>query len=102
MKSVQISDLKNKFSGYLREVRKGEEIIVRDRNLPVAKIIPYVPDDPEEQERILVATGAMTPGRVRSEKEREEFLKRFWAMPAPKIPGRTAIQALLDEREEGY
>lgn len=100
MRSVQIGDLKNKLSGYLREVRKGEEIIVRDRNLPVAKIIPYVPDDPEEQERILIATGAMTPRR--SKEPREEFLKRFWAMPRPKVPGRIAIQALLDEREEGH
>jgi prevent-host-death family protein len=100
MKSVQIGDLKNRLSGYLREVRKGEEIIVRDRNLPIAKIIPYVPDDLEEQERILIATGAMTPRR--SKENREEFLKRFWAMPRPKVPGRIAIQALLDEREEGY
>lgn len=100
MKSVQIGELKNKLSGYLREVRQGEEILVRDRNLPVAKIIPYVPESLEEQERILIATGQMTPRK--STEPREEFLKRFWAMPRPKVEGRKAIQALLDEREEGY
>lgn len=101
MKSVQIGELKNKLSGYLREVRKGEEIIVRDRDLPVAKIIPYVPDSIEEQERILIATGQMTPPKNPSEDE-EQFWQEFWAMPHPKVEGRKAIQAILDERGEGY
>ena len=100
MRSVQIGELKNKLSGYLRDVRKGEEIIVRDRDLPVAKIIPYVPDSIEEQERILIATGQMTPRK--STESHEEFVKRFRALPRPKVPGRIAIQALLDEREEGW
>lgn len=100
MKSAQIGELKNKLSGYLREVRKGEEILVHDRNIPIAKIIPYVPDSIEEQQRILIATSQMTPRQ--STEPREEFLKRFWAMPHPKVEGRKAIQAILDEREEGY
>ncbi len=100
MKSVKIGELKNKLSGYLREVRRGEEILIQDRDIPVAKIIPYVPDSIEEQHRILIATGQMTPPK--STEPREEFLKRFRSRPAPKIPGRLAIQAILDEREEGY
>ncbi|HUY80447.1 MAG TPA: type II toxin-antitoxin system prevent-host-death family antitoxin [Acidobacteriaceae bacterium] len=100
MKSVQIGELKNKLSGYLRDVRQGEEIIVRDRNLPIAKIIPYVPDSIEEQHRILIATGQMTQSK--STESHEEFVKRFLARPRPKVPGRVAIQALLDEREEGW
>jgi len=59
MKTVQIGDLKNHLSAHLREVRKGEEIIVHDRNLPVAKIVPYVPDSIEEQQKILVAQGKL-------------------------------------------
>ena len=101
MKSVQIGELKNKLSGYLREVRKGEEIIIRDRDLPVAKIIPYVPDSIEEQERILIATGAMSPAKNPAA-DRNKFIKEFLAKPRPKVPGRAAIQALLDEREEGW
>ena len=101
MKTVQIGELKNKLSGYLREVRKGEEIIVRDRELPVAKIIPYVPESIEEQERILIATGAMRPAKNPPE-DREKFIKEFLAGPRPRVPGRAAIQAILDEREEGW
>jgi len=100
MKSVLIGELKNKLSGYLREVRKGEEIIVRDRDLPIAKIVPYVPDSIEEQERILIATGQMTPRK--STESHDEFVKRFRSLPAPKISHRAAIQAVLDDREESW
>ena len=99
MKTAQIGELKNKLSGYLREVRQGEEIIIRDRNIPIAKIIPYVPESIEEQHRILIATGQMTDRK--STESHEEFAKRFLARPRPKIPGRAAIQAVLDDREEG-
>ena len=101
MKSVQIGELKNHLSAHLREVRKGEEIIVRDRNLPVARIIPYVPESIEEQERILIATGVLRPPK-NPPKDREKWVKEFLALPRPKVSGRAAIQAVLDEREEGW
>jgi prevent-host-death family protein len=40
MRAVNIADLKNNFSRYLNEVRRGGEILVRDRRTPIAKIIP--------------------------------------------------------------
>ena len=36
MKSVNIAELKDRLSGYLNDVKAGEEILVRDRNQPVA------------------------------------------------------------------
>jgi len=101
MKSVQIGELKNHLSAHLREVRKGEEIIVRDRNLPVAKIIPYVPESIEEQERMLIAQGKLRPPKNPA-KDRTKWLDEFFAMPRPKVSGRSAIQAVIDEREEGW
>jgi prevent-host-death family protein len=41
MRSTNIADLRNRLTQYLREVRAGEEIIVRDRNRPIAKIVPF-------------------------------------------------------------
>ncbi len=38
MKKVNVSELKSKLSAYLRAVRAGHEVIVLDRNLPVARI----------------------------------------------------------------
>ena len=59
MKTVNIGELKNQLNVYLRLVRKGEEIIVRDRDLPIARILPYSTVDLAEEERQLVASGAM-------------------------------------------
>jgi prevent-host-death family protein len=101
MKTVQIADLKNHLSSHLREVRKGEEIIVHDRSLPVARIIPYVPDSIEEQERILVAEGKLRLPES-PPKDREKWQKEFLAMRRPQMSGKAAIQAVLDEREEGW
>jgi antitoxin (DNA-binding transcriptional repressor) of toxin-antitoxin stability system len=37
MKSVNIAELKNRLSLYLKEVRAGEEIVIRDRDLAIAR-----------------------------------------------------------------
>lgn len=43
MKNVKIADLKNNLSRHLAQVRQGSELIVLDRNTPVARIVPFVP-----------------------------------------------------------
>jgi prevent-host-death family protein len=45
VRSTNIADLRNHLTRYLKEVRAGEEIVVRDRNLPFAKIVPLAHDD---------------------------------------------------------
>lgn len=40
MKSVNIAELKNRLSYYLRAVRKGESVLVRDRDRVIARIEP--------------------------------------------------------------
>jgi prevent-host-death family protein len=46
MKSVKIAELKDKLSEHLRSVEAGEEVIVTDRNRPIARIIPVQPAEP--------------------------------------------------------
>ncbi len=41
MKSVRIAELKSKLSEYLRGVRKGQSVIVLDRETPIARIVPF-------------------------------------------------------------
>jgi len=41
MKSVKVSELKARLSAYLAEVRRGETVIVCDRNTPIARLVPY-------------------------------------------------------------
>jgi prevent-host-death family protein len=96
MRSVNVAELKNRLSKYLTFAKAGEEIVIRDRNLPVAKLVPFVSsDDASEEELLLVAAGKLripkTPVNI------EELLK----IPTGRVSGSDGIQALLDEREEG-
>jgi prevent-host-death family protein len=59
MRSVNVAELKNRLSKYLTFAKSGEEIIIRGRNLPVAKLVPFLSDDASEEELLLVAAGKM-------------------------------------------
>lgn len=41
MRSVNVAELKNRLSKYLRFAKACEEVVIRDRNLPVAKLVPF-------------------------------------------------------------
>ena len=41
MKTINISTLKAKLSSALKHVRSGNSMVVLDRDIPVAEIIPY-------------------------------------------------------------
>jgi prevent-host-death family protein len=49
MKSVKIAELKDKLSEYLRAAEAGDEVIVTDRNRPIARISPVGAPAPELQ-----------------------------------------------------
>lgn len=41
MKKVKIAELKDRLSEHLRLVEKGSEVIVTDRDRPIARIVPF-------------------------------------------------------------
>ncbi|MFM7737044.1 MAG: type II toxin-antitoxin system Phd/YefM family antitoxin [Alphaproteobacteria bacterium] len=49
MKSVRIADLKDHLSTHLRAVERGSSIEVRDRDRPIARIVPVSPGPPRLQ-----------------------------------------------------
>jgi antitoxin (DNA-binding transcriptional repressor) of toxin-antitoxin stability system len=55
-------------------VRTGEELVVRDRKVAVAKIVPLRSEDLDLEEQALVAEGVMTPPEEHFDPE------RFWAI----------------------
>ena len=58
MKSVRIAELKDRLSFYLNEVRTGQEILIRDRDTPIARILPITRDADDDGElRALAAQG---------------------------------------------
>ena len=61
MKRVNIAELKARLSAHLRLVRGGEEVLVCDRDKPVARIVPVRLEDHSEQEQRLIAKGLLTP-----------------------------------------
>lgn len=94
MRSVNVAELKNRLSAYLAMVREGEEILIRDRDLPIAKIVPLHPAETiDEDERFLVAAGKLKLPEA-------PLPKSFWSMPAPRISLKRAAQAVIADREE--
>src|SRR2546430_12679556 len=57
MRSVNVAELKNRLSKYLTFAKGGEEVVIRDRNLPVAKLVPFSAEGADDQELVLVAAG---------------------------------------------
>lgn len=55
MQTVNVAELKNNLSLYLRQVRQGNEITIKDRNRVIARIVPAVPSDDYEQELLELA-----------------------------------------------
>jgi prevent-host-death family protein len=41
-KAVGVAELKARLSEYLRAVKKGHELVIADRDQPIARIVPYV------------------------------------------------------------
>ncbi|HET6681179.1 MAG TPA: type II toxin-antitoxin system prevent-host-death family antitoxin [Gemmatimonadaceae bacterium] len=44
-RTVGVAELKARLSAYLRLARRGEAITVRDRDTPVAMLVPYETED---------------------------------------------------------
>jgi prevent-host-death family protein len=74
MIAVNIAELKARLSSYLQRVRSGEEIVIRDRNLPVAKLVPLLSSEVSAQELALAASGQL---RLPTEEFNE---RKFWSI----------------------
>jgi prevent-host-death family protein len=94
MRSVNVAELKNRLSKYLTFAKSGEEIIIRDRNLPVAKLVPFVSDEAGEEELLLVAAGKLRLPKALIKPEK--LLK----IPTGKVAGNAGVQAIIDDRND--
>jgi len=92
MRSTNIADLRNRLTQYLQEVRAGEEIIVRDRQRPIAKIVPFTVDDDDADEAALVASGLMRKGSG-------AIPASFWKARRSRVTMPAAVAAVRADRE---
>ena len=95
MKRASISQTKNQLSALLDQVRHGETILIMDRDRPVARLEPVLPEDNTDAARL-------------SRLERDGVIRRVPVAPAKTIlecsPPKTSkslLAALLDERSNG-
>lgn len=94
MKTVNIAELKNQLSRYLNEVKAGHEVVVRDRNTAVARIVPIGLDFDEDED----LTALAAEGRIRLGEG--EIDDSFWDLPAPRVSKAALLKALKSERDE--
>lgn len=94
MRSVNIAALKNQLSRYLNEVRRGEEVLIRDRKIPIAKIIPIRDANEAGMEELtLAAEGKLRLGEG-------SLPESFWSLPAPRVSRKRVLAAVRAERDE--
>ena len=95
MKNVSVSELKAQLSRYLREVKRGGEIQVMDRGIPIARLtpLPNAGGGGDEDRRRLIEAGILTPGTG----DAREILDR----PPLELPGGW-LEALDEDREDRF
>jgi prevent-host-death family protein len=95
-KTAAVAELKTHLSRYLSRVKAGEEIVVTERGVAVARLVPVSGADEattelrdlERQGLIRLGTGTIP--------------KNFWDLPRPRDPKSLVRKALLREREQGW
>lgn len=95
MRSVNVAELKDRLSKYLGFAKGGEEVVIRDRNLPVAKLVPFTAENASEEELRLVAAGKMRLPRARLD------LKKIERIVTGRVSGNKAMRAVVADRDEG-
>jgi prevent-host-death family protein len=48
MISVKIAELRNQLSKYLKKVRRGDEVVITDRDTPIGRLVPYEKNEENE------------------------------------------------------
>ncbi len=96
MRSESISSAKNRLSALIKEVQGGGSVLITDRGVPVAQLVP-------------VRVGRGVPARVIALAQQglarlpERPPSAKWLdLPRPKLgPGPSPVDGLLAERREG-
>ncbi len=94
MKAVNIAELKNNLSLYLRKVRAGQEVVVKDRDALIAKLIPWH-GEPSEELLALANQGLVHLGKGQIDDE-------FWEIPVPRVSENALRRVMEAEGEDSW
>ncbi len=92
--TANVAQVKARLSEYLRQVKDGSEVVITERGIPVARIVPLAPDEKRAtREERLIRSGALRPpGGPR---------RKLGAPKLKKGGGRAVLDALLADRDDG-
>jgi prevent-host-death family protein len=96
-KKANIGELKTNLSRFVKGVKNGGKVLITERNVPVAKIVPLDKDDQyESEEAQLIAEGVLSPPR-----SNEPLPDSFWDdKDLPNVPMDVILRVIRDERDE--
>jgi prevent-host-death family protein len=91
-RTATVVDLKARLSEHLRLVKAGHEVVITERNVPVARLVPLDDQERRSTRRLrLTRAGLLKPGGGKM----PALLQR---PPASRPTAAGAVDALLDER----
>jgi prevent-host-death family protein len=97
-----VAALKANLSSYLLRVKAGNEVVITDRGLPVAKIVPLPRcEEDNSRERRLMKAGLLIPAKGKLPAwllQPRTAQSRETGKPGA---GASVLEALLEERREG-
>jgi prevent-host-death family protein len=91
-----VSALKARLSGFLARVKAGEEILITERDVPIARIVPVQAPGGDLRELLdLERQGLIRLGSGK-------LPKRFWKLRRARDPEGLVRKAVAEEREGGW
>ena len=91
--TASVVQLKARLSEYLRRVKAGNELVITERGLPIARVVPLDVDTRRAtREGRLIRSGVLRPGRPAGDKKSR--------LVAPKGAPLGVLDALLANRDE--
>jgi len=99
MKTATVAELHERLDEYLDAVRNGEAVEIRDEKGAVGEIVPSAKPEHKlspQAERLIAA------GVLRAPETLEPLPDDFFTKPRAKFASGSVLEALLEEREEGW
>jgi prevent-host-death family protein len=97
MRTAKISELKAKLSAHIEYVKAGEEVLIFDRNTPVARLVAAEPvdQDYDERTRRMIAKGILTPPK------KPRVFGKAWPAPTGAMISREVMEQIWREERDG-
>jgi antitoxin (DNA-binding transcriptional repressor) of toxin-antitoxin stability system len=92
MKSINVTELKANLSRYLRMAARGTRVVVRDRDEPIAQLVPPDADATDWRQR-LAREGRLRPGS-------QDWSSLKLPKPARRVDIQSSLQATREEPDE--